>query len=373
MPADIIQAHYDSLQEIARMWGRAQERHADTKQRLRRHVDQLWNGGWEGRGSEAFFAEMEQEVFPALDRLILALGEGQRVTLDIIAIFREAEEEAARPFQRLVDEWMGHAGPGGGGAETAPHANKPGWWDRFLDVAEKIIDKVDDFYTWQPAVALPFIIAGIRAGSKYPGQVIIDLPDWLKQLGISRRWLRGLAGMSERLTHIKGANIAKHIAGRVDVGPIDWAIFGIKGTITAFQSWNRYADEYASYHDPTREISARIVDGVIAFMPATGELVGGVAGWKVGAYGGAAFGGVIAGPPGAVVGAVVGGVGMGIFGDWLGEKVFEKGAEFIEESLRDDFIAGLDNYVIQPMADGIDAVMNAFQGSSPQPQPGSSW
>ncbi len=51
MPADVIQVQYDTLQEIASIWGRAQDRHIQTKQALVQCVDQLRNGGWEGLGA----------------------------------------------------------------------------------------------------------------------------------------------------------------------------------------------------------------------------------------------------------------------------------------------------------------------------------
>ncbi len=278
MPADVIQVQYDTLQEIASIWGRAQDRHIQTKQALVQCVDQLRNGGWEGLGAAAFFAEMDEDVFPALERLVQALGEAQRVTTQIITIFREAEEEAARPFRELAINWTR---PRTSAPGVSTPTQRPGWWDRLLEVGEKIADWVDKVDTWLPAVALPFVLVGLKEGIRYPGQIIVDLPDWL---GPARRWLRGMVNMSEHLTHIKGSNMARHIAGQVDIGPLDLALFGIEGALDTYYSWQRHAEEYASYHDPTRELSARIVDGMIAFMPATGELFGGFLGWKGGRW-----------------------------------------------------------------------------------------
>jgi hypothetical protein len=88
-----------------------------------RGVEALRNGGWEGEGAGAFLSEMDGMMFPAVARLTNALEEAQKVTLEIVRVMREAEEEAARPFRG-----DGAAGSGGdksredgktGGGDTA--------------------------------------------------------------------------------------------------------------------------------------------------------------------------------------------------------------------------------------------------------------
>ncbi len=98
MGANMIQAKYDELESIAARFGRRAESIADMSSRLRQNVEQLRHGDWIGKGSEAFFKEMDSEVIPALDRLIHALRQSQSTVNEIIAIVQQAEEEAARPF-----------------------------------------------------------------------------------------------------------------------------------------------------------------------------------------------------------------------------------------------------------------------------------
>jgi WXG100 family type VII secretion target len=97
MGADIIQAQYDQLEALARRFGKQADLQAALQKRVQTRVGQL-RTAWVGRGSDAFYTEMDAKVFPALARLIAALREAQKVTLQISEIVRQAEEEAARPL-----------------------------------------------------------------------------------------------------------------------------------------------------------------------------------------------------------------------------------------------------------------------------------
>lgn len=99
MSADVVQAKYEELDTIA---GRFQQRAESTTElyhRLQQCTQTLEEGDWEGRGSVAFSKEMQQAIFPAMQRLIGALYEAQRVTLVIREIIQLAEEEATTPFR----------------------------------------------------------------------------------------------------------------------------------------------------------------------------------------------------------------------------------------------------------------------------------
>jgi len=68
-------------------------------QRVRSSMGQLENGGWIGRGSQAFFSEMDGKVLPASNRLQQALGEASRSVKEIAQTIRQAEEEASAVFR----------------------------------------------------------------------------------------------------------------------------------------------------------------------------------------------------------------------------------------------------------------------------------
>jgi len=73
MSNDIIQAQYDTLNDVAQRFGREAEANRQMLTAVRRALQPLQAGGWEGRGSAAFFAEMTGEVLPAVARLGAAL------------------------------------------------------------------------------------------------------------------------------------------------------------------------------------------------------------------------------------------------------------------------------------------------------------
>jgi WXG100 family type VII secretion target len=109
MGADIIQAQYEQLEALARRFGKQAEAQAALQKRVQTSVGRL-RTAWVGRGSDAFYAEMDAKIFPALQRLIAALQEAQKVTLQMCEIVRQAEDAAARPFNQA--DQRGHPLPG---------------------------------------------------------------------------------------------------------------------------------------------------------------------------------------------------------------------------------------------------------------------
>ncbi len=99
MSNDIIQARYDGLAGVASRFGDQAQSNQELLVRVRQAMRVLEGGGWQGRGSTAFFAEMNGELLPAMQRLAAALDQARAVTLDIARVMRHAEEEASRPFR----------------------------------------------------------------------------------------------------------------------------------------------------------------------------------------------------------------------------------------------------------------------------------
>lgn len=120
MAAPVIQTDYDRLVEVARGFGRNAETVAALHKQVQRSVQALRQGGWDGRGATAFFAEMNGEIVPALDRLNGALHEAQAVTVKIKAVLQAAEEEAARPFRNA---------PAAAPVDQPGTEQGTGWWD----------------------------------------------------------------------------------------------------------------------------------------------------------------------------------------------------------------------------------------------------
>src|SRR6476620_4633731 len=72
MGADIVQADYEGLAQIAGRFGRQAEAAQALLEQLRGGFDPLRDGAWLGTGSAAFIAEMESVIFPVTERLIKA-------------------------------------------------------------------------------------------------------------------------------------------------------------------------------------------------------------------------------------------------------------------------------------------------------------
>ena len=97
--ADEIRADYEELEQIATRFANQSQAVEQMLQKVRSSMDKLENGGWIGRGSDAFFAEMNSEVLPATQRLQQALDEASRATKDIVQTVQDAEEEAGSRFR----------------------------------------------------------------------------------------------------------------------------------------------------------------------------------------------------------------------------------------------------------------------------------
>lgn len=97
--SDEIRADYDRLEQVAAKFGSESQAIQQMLQNVKGSMDPLENGGWVGRGSEAFFSEMNSEVLPASERLRQALDEANSVTKRIIQVVKQAEDEASSPFR----------------------------------------------------------------------------------------------------------------------------------------------------------------------------------------------------------------------------------------------------------------------------------
>ena len=95
---DEIRADYEALEQIAQRFASQADAIGQTLQLVTGRMQTL-QGTWKGRGSNAFFAEMGDEVLPAVNRLYEALAEAARTTGQIAQTLRQAEEEAAGLFR----------------------------------------------------------------------------------------------------------------------------------------------------------------------------------------------------------------------------------------------------------------------------------
>lgn len=100
--AEEIRGDYDQLDQIAGRFANQSQAIQQMLEKVRSSMDKLENGGWIGRGSDAFFNEMHSTVLPASLRLQDVLDDAGQVTRQVAQTLRQAEDEASAPFRRAL-------------------------------------------------------------------------------------------------------------------------------------------------------------------------------------------------------------------------------------------------------------------------------
>lgn len=96
--ADHVEINYDEMADIAQSFDQQGEEAGQMLRAILSQVDNLRAGGWAGQGANAFFAEMDDLILPALNRLVSALQQAADVARATAYQFGEAEQEAAHLF-----------------------------------------------------------------------------------------------------------------------------------------------------------------------------------------------------------------------------------------------------------------------------------
>jgi WXG100 family type VII secretion target len=96
--SDEIRADYQQLEQISQRFANQAQAVQQTAMNVSRSMQKL-QGNWVGRGSNAFFREMEGVVIPGVKRLFAALQEASTKTRQIAQTVKQAEEEASGLFK----------------------------------------------------------------------------------------------------------------------------------------------------------------------------------------------------------------------------------------------------------------------------------
>lgn len=108
MRPNIVEAHYDQLETIGGSFSNQVENISALYMRLSYAFQALHKDGWEGKAASSFVAEVEQDIFPALMRLMQGLEQAHLVIGEIQQILRIAEQEAADLFTKGTDLLIGN-------------------------------------------------------------------------------------------------------------------------------------------------------------------------------------------------------------------------------------------------------------------------
>ena len=95
-----IQADYDELASIANQFAQESSAAQQLMSQIQNLVGQLEGGGWIGRGAQAFYSEMHDEVEPGLQRMVQALEDASSAVKQISNIIAQAEQEASMKFHQ---------------------------------------------------------------------------------------------------------------------------------------------------------------------------------------------------------------------------------------------------------------------------------
>lgn len=267
--ADVVQAQYEQLEEIARRFEAQAEAGQAMQRMLQQRVEALQGGGWIGQAANTFYTEMEDILWPGLTRCQDALLEACGLTMQTVTIMRQAETEAANGFY-AADQGQLSLG------------NALIWLGDHVSALDLVLGA-------SQLVALLGLT--FREGTSYSGQVIIEGSQALKA------WV----GMSPHLTHT--ANLPKHLAKQfANVTMIDIAL-------TALQVGGQWVKDYRAYGADGSKLGAAVAVDTILVGSTT------LVSSYIGHVGGAFLGGLV-GPVGAAAGSIVG----GIIVNWLADK-----------------------------------------------------
>lgn len=95
---DKLECNYELLDTVASKFAQQSEAIELMVQKMRSHV-QACEGEWIGRGHEAFFSKMNDEVLPSCAKLQQVLLDASSVTRQMSQAMGDAEQEASAAFQ----------------------------------------------------------------------------------------------------------------------------------------------------------------------------------------------------------------------------------------------------------------------------------
>ncbi|HLZ31627.1 MAG TPA: WXG100 family type VII secretion target [Chloroflexota bacterium] len=135
MAADVVQARYAELDEVAQRFEQLAASNAQLVQRVSGAFASLDDKGWIGLGKDAFQAEMLGVLFPALQRLGDAMSQASSITLAVKTLVQQSEGDASSLFkggeawQLLAGNgWSaGSLADGASGASGASGGGIPDW------------------------------------------------------------------------------------------------------------------------------------------------------------------------------------------------------------------------------------------------------
>ena len=101
MPSNKIQCNYEDVDKVCNQFIRESDETEGTIRILKQGVEELRGGGWIGVGATAFYAEVDDHVFPNLDKLVKALQSAESQVRQAVAKLHETEDTSANKWKSL--------------------------------------------------------------------------------------------------------------------------------------------------------------------------------------------------------------------------------------------------------------------------------
>jgi WXG100 family type VII secretion target len=98
--SDEIRGDYDALDNVSQRFATQAQEIEEMFTKISTAMENL-RDGWIGRGSDAFFSEMESDIIPATNRLRDVLADASDLTKEIASKLQQAEDEGASRFRNL--------------------------------------------------------------------------------------------------------------------------------------------------------------------------------------------------------------------------------------------------------------------------------
>lgn len=95
MASPSVRVNHDDLKSIQQKFRAEADAVQATNRSLQGNLETLQRGDWVGRGAQAFYQEMNNDVMPAMKRLAEVLAEAARAVQEVSKRMKAAEGDAS--------------------------------------------------------------------------------------------------------------------------------------------------------------------------------------------------------------------------------------------------------------------------------------
>lgn len=99
MSRDRVVYKYQELEQAAARFEQLADEASQAQRDVRGRLEALTSGGWQGQAADAHFATAEEDLLPALQRLVGAYERGAQAMREASAAMREVDEAGRDHFR----------------------------------------------------------------------------------------------------------------------------------------------------------------------------------------------------------------------------------------------------------------------------------